>query len=457
MSNHVDHDLIENMPHLKPYYDDKALFYRNIFFIMVSNALFTFGFGATMSMMAMHMANVKLSASQISSIFAITGWIAIPTILYVSSLTDKCQWKWGRRLPFIAMAIPVLVTALFLFPYSNTFLTCLVLYVAFSLAAQTRSATYPFLNNDISKKKYWGRITGINDLFIGSVGGWMSIIVLLSLVSSRGEKTAFTLSALAIVIATVCLLIFIKEPPIRTDDKPNYNPISVIWGTLKFGFTEKKNIPIFLAYTLTMQVGIPGTFIALQAKVNLKMTEGDIGTQILQYGLIAMIAMSFFIGWSVDKLGTRKSLFIAYIGAVFAAVLGINPVFSADKLSVWLNMQISPVYLMAGAYIIGLVSYSLIGTAASIFIMSCVKREQFSRFCACSGSVNLFTQSFVTLIIGLFVTHLFGGNYGFSFLASIILGFAGIILFIVVDKRRVKSSIAMNNEILVSNKELVNG
>jgi MFS family permease len=457
LSNQVDHDLIENQPHLKPYYDNKRLFYKNIICIMISSALYTFGFNATMSMMAMHMANVKLSPSQISGIFAITGWLAIPTILYISSLTDKCQWKWGRRLPFIAMAVPVLVIALFIFPFSTAFVSCLLLYLSFSMAAQTRSSTYPFLNNDISKKKYWGRITSINELLIGSVGGWLSIVVLLPLMSSHGAKTAFGVSAAAIALATVFLLLFIKEPPIRTDDKPNFNPLSVMWGTLKFGFSNRKNIPLFLAYAFCMNMCIPGTFIALQAKVNLNMTEGQVGTHILQYGLLTMIVVSFFIGWSIDKLGTGKSLVISYFLAFVAAMFGINPAYTAEIISKLFNYQISPVKMLAAAYIIGLVSYNLIGTAASIFVMSFVKRENFARFCACSGSVNLFSQSCVTLFIGFFVTHLFKGNYGFAFLASIILGLIGIILFFVVDRRKAESKIEINNKVLVTDKEMVNG
>lgn len=450
MSNHIDHELIENLPHLKPYYDDKRLFRKNVFWIIVSNALFTFGFGATASLLAMHMANAKLGASEISSIFAIAGWLGIPTILYVSNLTDKWQWKCGRRLPFVVIAVVTSVVALVLFPYSTTFFTCLILYLMFNLAALTRSSTYPLLNNDISKKKYWGRITGINDLLIGSVGGWLSIIILLPLVNSHSEKTAFWFSASIISVATILLFVFIKEPPIQTEEKPNFNPVSVIWGTLKFGFSDMKNIPLFLAYALCMNAGIPGTFIALQAKVNLHMTEGQVGTHILQYGLLMMVATSFFIGWSVDKLGTVKSLVIAYIGVIAAASLGINPTASAEFISQWIGCRVAPVYTLAGAYLIGITSYSLMGTAASIFVMASVQREQFARFCACSGSVNLFTQSFVMLFIGFLVSHVFGGNYGFAFLASAVLGLMGSILFFVVNRHRLHSAGGTKNQTQIS-------
>ena len=447
MANHIDHELIENLPHLKPYYDDKRLFYKNVFWIILSNALYTFGFGATGSLLAMHMANAKLGASEISSIFAITGWLAIPTILYISNLTDHWQWKWGRRLPFIAIAVPMLVITLICFPYAATFITCMALYLPFSLAAQTRASTYPLLNNDIAKKKYWGRITGVNDLLVGSIGGWLSIVILLPLVNSHSENTAFRASAFIIGIATALLLMFIREPPVRTDEKPIFNPVFVIWGTLKFGFSDIKNVPLFLAYAFCMNAGIPGTYIALQAKVNLHLTEGQVGTQILQYGLITIAVMSFFMGWAIDKLGTMKSLAIAYAGAVLAAALGVNPTASASLMSKWLGYQLSPTYALAGAYLIGITSYSLMATAASIFVMGSVRREQFARFCACSGSVNLFTQSFVMLGIGYLVTHVFNGNYGFSFIASVVLGLAGIMMFLVVNRQRRRSVHRMDKQI----------
>jgi len=435
LSNHIDHEAIENLPHLKPYYDNKRLFFRNVCCIIVSNALYTFGFGATGSLIAMHMANAHLSASKISTIFAIAGWLAIPTLLYISNLTDKWQWKWGRRLPFIAISVPAIVVALLFFSRATSFLSCLGLYLLYSLASQVRGATYPFLNNDVSKKCYWGRISGVNDLLVGSVGGWLSIIILLPLVNMYSEKVAFGASALLVGVATVVLLLFIKEPPIRSTDGPERNPIKVIGNTLKFGFSDLRNMSVFIAYALCMNAGIFQTFIALQAKVNLQMNEGQVGTHILQYGLIATVLASFFIGWSVDKLGTVKSLILGYGGMVSAAALGFNPTVSSQFLSTWINIQISPVYALAGAYLIGLSSFCLMSTAAGIFVIASVPREQMARFCACSGSVNMFTQSFFMLLIGFLITNVFGGNYGCSFLATLVLGLAGVVMFYIVNRR----------------------
>lgn len=441
MSNHIDHEAIENQPHLKPYYDNKKLFFRNVTCIVFSNALYTFGFGATGSLIAMHMANVNLGPSSISTIFAITGWLAIPTLLYVSNLTDKWQAKWGRRLPFIAMAVPGIVAALILLPHAASFLMCLILYILFSLGANARSATYPFLNNDISKKRYWGRISGINDLLVGSVGGWLSIIVLLPLVNTHGEKIVFRMSAVLVGIATAVLLLFLKEPPIRSEDKPDINPLRVIGNTLKFGFSDLSNLPVFFGYALCMNAGIFQTFIALQAKVNLEMNEGQVGTQILQYGLITTVILSFFIGWSVDKLGTVKSLIIAYVGMAVAAALGINPGTSSKLLSAWFNLSIIPAHSLAGAYLVGIASHSLMTTAASIFVMASVPREQMARFCACSGSVNLFTQSFFMLLIGFLIAKVFNGNYGCSFIVTLVLGSAGVVMFYLVNRRYTQTSV----------------
>jgi hypothetical protein len=74
-------------------------------------------------------------------------------------------------------------------------------------------------------------------------------------------------------------------------------------------------------------------------------------------------------------------------------------------------------------------------TAAGIFVIASVPREQMARFCACSGSVNMFTQSFFMLLIGFLITNVFGGNYGCSFLATLVLGLAGVVMFYIVNRR----------------------
>ena len=119
MNELVNHSEVENSPKLKAYYDNKKLFFWNVFWLLFGNAAAMFGQQTAGSLMPLHMASIKLDAQQISSIIAVGTLLAIPSLLYVSHLTDHWQSRWGRRLPFIAVSFPFKVIALILFPYAG--------------------------------------------------------------------------------------------------------------------------------------------------------------------------------------------------------------------------------------------------------------------------------------------------------------------------------------------------
>ncbi len=313
----IDHEAVENSPELKAYYSDKRLFYKNVFWYLFGNCAALFGQNTAQTLMPLHMEGVGLNAQQISTILAMGGWLGMPLMLYFSHLTDHWQWKYGRRLPFLAMCLPFMITAMIVMPYASTMISCMAVYALYISFNQIKYTTYPYLLNDISKKCYWGRVSGLS-MVIGCAGTWFGQFFLMPMVDTHGESFVFRTGAIFVAVATTLTLIFVKEPPIRNSEPPRFNPVPVVWSTLKVGFASPIRLATCLAFALVCGVGMAAYYVPLQGKANLGLTEGQIGKSILQFGTMAQVTLYFVGGWIVDKAGSAKCMIVGILLLVLA-------------------------------------------------------------------------------------------------------------------------------------------
>ncbi len=440
MADIVNHEAMENSPETKSYYDNKPLLYRNVLWLLFGGAAAGFGLNTAQSLMPMHMTDIGMNAQQVSFALALNGWIGIPLILYISYLSDHWQWKMGRRLPFLIISLPPIVVAMVLFPYTATAGICIPLYLLFTFFVNVKSNTYPFLTYDISRKKYWGRVTGIYSV-MAAVFVWLGQIVLMPMVGTHGKKTVYVLGVLLVAIPTVLTVVFLKEPPLRSAQPPRFNPVPVIWSALKLGFEHKRNILLFLAFGLNCGLGLVFYYVPLQAKVNLGLTEGQVGTHILQYGTLVGVLFFFFMGWTIDKIGPVKSMAFGYTFAVLAMLIGFDPRWSSHVITDYGGFFFSPTILLAAAYLSNMAATNFIYMAGSIFVLSSVARENVATFAACNGAVNLFIRSWIMSLAGTLTTKVFHENYGFAFVAGTAMATCGIPLFFIIDRWRKKATV----------------
>lgn len=291
----IDHDAAEQSPQLRAYYDDKALLVRNVTLLMLGGSAAGLGLStASQTLMPLYMESIHMNAQQISVAMSLNAWLGLPLIIYMSYLTDHWQSRWGRRLPFLALSLPFLVVGVMFFPHMRTPITCTLLYGIVALFGQIKYDTYPLLIYDVAKNRHWGRVNGINTLTIG-IFLWIGQVWLLPGAKVWGDKTAYAVCAALVLVLTVPAF-FIKEPPIRSPEPPRFNPIPVVWKVAKVGFTSPKNILMFVAYSLVCVQWIAKGYTPLQGRVNLGLDDETIGRQVLQYGTILGVALSYFMG-----------------------------------------------------------------------------------------------------------------------------------------------------------------
>ena len=138
------------------------------------------------------------------------------------------------------------VAGMVLFPYTSSALACVLVFAVFYFAMNVKYDTYPFIAYDIARKPYWGRVNGLN-LVLGGIATWLGQTWFMPLMDVKGDFYVYVLAAAILAIASVATVVFSKEPPLRTETPPDYNPLKVIGHVIRVGFSDKRIVQLLIA------------------------------------------------------------------------------------------------------------------------------------------------------------------------------------------------------------------
>jgi MFS family permease len=138
------------------------------------------------------------------------------------SVSDKTRTRYGRRMPFIMVGIPICAVAFFFIPYTTVLWALICVVVLFNFIMSIWRAPVVALMPDLTPSRYRSQANGIIN-FMGGVGTLIAFLVGGLLFNWGGMKYPFALGALVMVVALVVLKIFIREP-MRPIEEPMETP-----------------------------------------------------------------------------------------------------------------------------------------------------------------------------------------------------------------------------------------
>ncbi len=289
---------------LANYFADRSLMWRNICWITVGH----FGTAVTMTiiepMMNLRLKAVGVSESSVGLITSANLWAVSFLVMYFSWKSDHCTSKLGRRTPYVLLALPFVVTAIVLFPFFSAPWLLISLMVFYYFFNDMKASTYPLLSIDCVPKEALARVSGI--VFIVISGGGFLSARLGARMADVNQTAVFIVSAIAMAIATLIALYFIKEPPFYHPAGEKFNPLAPI----KVALRDKRILVLMIAVALLNSFYmIFKTWVWFYAKAKLSLTIGDTGAAI-SWGLLLQIVISYPAGWLIDKLGSYVALCI---------------------------------------------------------------------------------------------------------------------------------------------------
>ena len=242
------------------------------------------------------------------------------------TLSDKTRTRFGRRMPYIFIGLPICAAAFVLIPRMNSLFSLMTVLVIFTFVMSAWRSPVVALMPDITPGPLRSQANGIVNL-LGGLGSLIAFFAGGILFKIGGFPLPFLMSAVMMLLALAVLALFVREP------KQAYDPDEEIKKSdVKLTKDEKKSLILILFGVFFWFTGYNAveTFFTLYATNTLGV---DAGNAAMTLAIFSLTFLSFAVpaGFIAVKTGRRGAILIGLAGLV---VLFFPMIFLAN---IWLT------------------------------------------------------------------------------------------------------------------------
>lgn len=287
--------------------------------------LIGFGFFATSIAWSIYNGYVPPMLKQLNISSTLLGFImSIDNIFGVvfqpmfGALSDRTHTRFGRRLPFIFIGIPVCALLFSLVPsMSGQIWTLMGTVIAFNFIMSTWRAPVVALMPDMTPAPLRSKANGIINL-MGGVGSLIAFVIGGRLADTAGTGAPFYLSSVVMMLALLVLALFVREPamPELSSSKGEKSE-----EHFRLGSKEKLSLGLMLAAIFFWFAGYNAieTFYTLYATNTLYTAPGELmttgsATMMLAFFSVSFIAVALPAGILGGKIGRRRTILLGLLG-----------------------------------------------------------------------------------------------------------------------------------------------
>lgn len=260
-------------------------------------------------------------------VMTIDNWLALLLQPWVGARSDRTWNRFGRRLPFIMIGMPLAGLLLFAVPFAHSanmlwFLLCVTVLMNIGMAI-SRTPTVSLMP-DITPPQHRSAANGIINL-MGGVGAGVALFLAAPL-KQMNEAYPFFFAAAVIIIMPFLLKLFIKEPQTlpHTASDDGEEGVSTIVSALRGIWQTRDRSGVFLL------IAIFAWFIGFAGAQSLFSLYGErvlgidpsVAAGILLFLVATVVVFALPAGFIGQRIGRRNSILIglALFGAMFIAI-----------------------------------------------------------------------------------------------------------------------------------------
>jgi len=281
------------------------------------------------------------SAMIIGFIMTVDNWAAIVIQPWIGALSDKTNTRLGRRMPYIALGIPLAALFFILIPYFREgsagtaveltlpligrlqlapgLLPLFIIIMLFNIAMALYRAPVVSLMPDVTPSRFRSKANGVINL-MGGVGSILAYLVG-SFLYDLGVPIPFVTAAGVMVLALIVLLIFIREPRSVRPEKKGKEP--GIINSVKDIFREKEWSVLFIMAAIFFWFAAFNSMETWFTTYGVKVLaiKESAAARILTSISLFFVISALPAGFIGTRLGRRKTIFIGLV--LFILVLCI--------------------------------------------------------------------------------------------------------------------------------------
>lgn len=304
--------------------------------------LIGFGFLATSIAWSVYNAYVPLLLQK----FLQSTWIigAIMTIDNVfgavfqpvfGNLSDKTRTRFGRRMPYIMIGVPVCAAAFFFVPFTTVFWALMAVLILFNFVMSVWRAPVIALMPDLTPSAFRSQANGIIN-FMGGIGSLIAFLAGGILFNFGGMPYPFIAASIAMFAALIVLRVNIREPmhPIELpQDAQNEEAPHLSEKEKK---QKRRSLLSVLLAILFWFMGFNAveTFFSLYVTNTLKNASGEAMTGGDASIMLSLLSLAFLVfaipaGFIGGRVGRKKTIItgLAGITALFSFMYFVSNVY----------------------------------------------------------------------------------------------------------------------------------
>ena len=257
--------------------------------------------------------NFKGEKTLIGVIMVLDNIAAITLQPWLGNVSDNIWTKWGRRMPFIIIGIPI--AAIFfglLSTFQEMFILLLVAIGGFNIAMALYRAPVVALMPDLVPKEFRSRGNAVINL-LGGVGALIGLFVM-SAVYKVNPNLSFWIVSVIMLLCLVALILTIKETKKRVDVEVKEKV--KLFEAIKEIFTSKDKSLLFILLAISswfFAFNALETWFSTYAAYHLNMAVADASM------LLGILSLTFILaaipaGLMAKKIDRRKIIIMGIIG-----------------------------------------------------------------------------------------------------------------------------------------------
>lgn len=254
----------------------------------------------------------------INLVMTLDNLLAVSLIPLIASLSDRTHTRFGRRMPYLMVGIPLAAISFIFLPNYTSFISFMFIITVLNFSMAIFRAPTVALMPDITPAPLRSKANGI----INFMGGLASVFVLIggSILYRTNKSLPFIFTAVLMFFALGMLLKFIKEPNIG--EKAAEERISIRASVKAIVHDADKSTLYILIAIFFWFVGyqaVEATFSNYCVQF-LGLNEADSGL-ILGFFALSFLIFSIPSGFIGSKIGKRKAILIGLIGDTIVFLL----------------------------------------------------------------------------------------------------------------------------------------
>jgi len=239
------------------------------------------------------------------------------------SLSDKTRTRFGRRMPYIFIGLPICAVAFTLIPHMDSLGSLMAVIIIFTFVMSAWRSPVVALMPDITPGPLRSQANGIVNL-LGGIGSLIAFFVGGILFRAGGFPLPFLMSAVMMLLALAVLALFVREPKQAYEPEEKSKKAEI----KQLSKDERKSLLLILFGVFFWFTGYNAveTFFTLYATNTLGMDAGGASMTLSIFSL-TFLAFAVPAGYLAVKTGRRKAILIGLSGLV---ILFLPMVFMAN-------------------------------------------------------------------------------------------------------------------------------